>query len=62
MTTRNSIMRIASLPAYFNDAREAFGVVMIVIVAVVAPVLVLLVLGRVLHRLERGLVWVAGRR
>jgi hypothetical protein len=55
-------MRIASLPAHFNDAREAFGVVMIVIVAVVAPVLVLLVLGRVLHRLERGLVWVAGRR
>lgn len=55
-------MRLASLPTSFNDVREAFGVVMVVIVPVVAPVLVLLVLGRVLHRLERGLVWVVGRR
>jgi hypothetical protein len=55
-------MRVANLPHYADDAKEALRVVVIVIVAVVAPVLILLWLGRVLHRLDLCLARVTGRR
>jgi hypothetical protein len=55
-------MRIGHLPAYYHDTKETLGVVMILIVPVVAPVLMLLLLGRLLHGVDRGAAWLVGRR